>query len=120
VFGAEPPVEVPVPSRVVIDAPGLTVLEVEIRDPGERTLTWGPCGLRLRVEAPDGGEADGVAFVDGHLYRTQGGHLVLDGLAAGAHRILVSPVTRNHVGVEWRVVLADGEVREKTVRFTLR
>jgi hypothetical protein len=118
--GASDPLEVAVPSHVEISAPGLVSLDLDVREPGERTLTWGPCGLRLSVVGPDGRPAEAVVSVDGPLHETKDGALALDGLQMGAHRILVSPLTRNHVGVEWRVDLEDGEVREKTVRFATR
>jgi len=55
-------------------------------------------------------------LVDGFRHWAEGGRLRLRGLSKGAHDVLVAPTGVGGLfGLEWTVVLEEGEVRERVV-----
>jgi hypothetical protein len=119
-LGADSPHALKGPSRVVIDAEGMAILVGEVTRPGDTTLEWGRCGLWIEARDERGGAIEAVVLVDEEIYRTEGGVLSLEGLRPGGHRVVVSPRTKARSAKELRVVLADGQVKSRTVVLPAR
>jgi hypothetical protein len=103
------------PGRFLVQGKGLAGRVVVVDHPRRYAVGWGSCVLSVHAMDADRVPADAMVEVDGFLYPAIGGELVLAGLDAGAHRVIVSPVTWKRRAVELRVVLKEGETRAKTV-----
>ena len=78
-------------------------------------MRWGSATLRLSVRDADGAPVAAIVAVDGVRHWTDEGDLVLAGLAAGPHDIIVFPAADALDGRELRLVVADGQTRARTV-----
>jgi hypothetical protein len=114
----EAPVEVWAPCRVLLTAPGLHPLQVDVKQPGEHALVFPAGGIDVRTTDAAGAPVASALLVNGVLHDAPEGRLMLRGFAAGPHAVVVQrtswPPTVTE-GVHWRFTLAEGEVRAKTL-----
>lgn len=115
------PFDAGVPSRVLLESPGLLPMLLTVTAPGPRLVAWGSASLELTVTGAAGEPIDAVASIDGHLLRVDDGTLTVGGLAEGPHAIAVSP--RTTVGlraVDTTITLGATESRRLQVRLPAR
>jgi hypothetical protein len=106
------PLEVDVPRLVELSGAGLQTTCVDVTEPGHQLVV--PAG-RLRADDLDaeGQPVDGVVLIDGTLHAFEEGHLVVRGIPAGPHAVVVSPDVGR--GVLWRYASLEGERRTKRI-----
>jgi hypothetical protein len=99
---------------VVADRDGWRTFRV-VAGESDQDLRWGSAALKLAIRQPGEEPPDPLVLVDGEFYEAEGGVLELRGLEPGPHRVIVAIRDEVKGGRELRIVLADGETREKTV-----
>lgn len=107
------PLEVDVPRLVELSGAGLQTTCVDVTEPGPRKLVVPAGRLELTIVDAEGHPVDGVALVDGTLHAFEEGHLVVRGIPAGPHAVVVSPDVGR--GVLWRYASLEGERRTKRI-----
>ena len=78
-------------------------------------LRWGSATLRLTILQDAQIPTDPLVLVDGEVYEAPEGVLHLRGLEPGPHSVVAAIRDRVGGGRELRIVLRDGETRERTV-----
>lgn len=115
------PFDVGIPSRVLLESPGLLPMRLTVAAPGPRSVAWGQASLQLEVTGPAGEPLEAVASIDGHLLRIDAGALTVGGLAEGPHAVIVSPRTSVSLrAVETTIPLGASESRRLQVRLPAR
>jgi hypothetical protein len=99
---------------VVVTRAGWRTLRV-VAPEKDLDLRWGSAAIRLTIRQDARIPTDPLVMVDGEVYEAPGGILELRGLEPGPHRIVVAPRDEVEGGREIRLVLKDGETRERTV-----
>ncbi len=99
---------------VVVDRAGWRTLRV-VAPERDLDLRWGTAALRLTLLQDARIPADPLVLVDGEVYDAPGGVLHLRGLEPGPHRVVAAIRDEVGGGRELRLVLKEGETRERTV-----
>jgi len=112
----ESPIEVEGVGQVWLWAPGLQPMSVNVDRPGEHRAVFPAGTIDVAFSRESGGPLPKRALLDGALHDIDAsGILVVSGLAAGPHTLVVTHLRGG--GVAWRFTLADGERREKSLRL---
>jgi hypothetical protein len=99
---------------VVVTREGWRTLRVVA--PGkDLDLRWGTAAIRLTILQDAPIPTDPLVMVDGEVYDAPEGVLHLRGLEPGPHRVVAAIRDRVGGGRELRIVLKEGETRERTV-----
>jgi hypothetical protein len=101
-------------TMVVVKREGWRTLRAVAPD-RDMEMRWGSGALKLKLRTPDGEAADALVLVDGEVYEAPEGDLEIAGLEPGPHRVVAALRDEVEGGRELRIVLADGEIRERAV-----
>ena len=100
------PVEVWAPCRVLLTAPGLHPLQLDVTRPGDQDVVFPAAGIDLTTVDASGASVASAVLVNGVLYEAPEGQLSMRGFPAGDHAVVVQrtswPPTVSE-SVRWRL-----------------
>jgi hypothetical protein len=102
-------------ARLEARIPGFVAKRLVVTHIEEREIRWGTASLTLTVVDDEEQAAPARVVLDDQPYDLPEGVLSLGGLDAGPHRLLVAPEGSKGPAKEIRLVLAEGEKRERRV-----
>ena len=114
------PVEVSAPCRVLVTAPGLHPLQLDVTSPGERDVVFPAAGIDLTTVDASGSPVASAVLVNGVLYEAPEGRLSMRGFPAGDHAVVLQRTTGTPVvtqSVRWSFRVSDGQVLKKAARL---
>lgn len=110
------PVYVGAPCRVLLRAPGLYPLQVDVTRSGKHEIVFPAAGIDLTTVDAFGATVASAVLVNGVRFEAPEGRLTLRGFPGGEHAVVVQrtswPPTVNG-SVRWRFTLSEDELHSK-------
>ena len=114
------PIDVWAPARVLLIAPGLHPLQLDVIRPADHDVVFPAAGIDLTTVDASGAPVASAVLVNGVLSEAPEGQLSMRGFPPGDHAVVVQrtswPPTVSE-SMRWRFRLSEGQVLTKTIRI---